>query len=74
MSESLNNIARRYFYAKLGGGLPEERLTGLQRRYWLSLSGGDHNTGFQSLEKDWLHGILLLNEFNCRDRHGISCH
>ncbi len=61
MSDSLNTLARKYFYSKLGGGLPEERLTGLQRRYWLTLLGGDHNTGFESLEKDWLRKIINDN-------------
>ena len=61
MAESLNNIARKYFYAKLGGGLPEERLTGLQRRYWSELLGADSSTGFKSLEKDWLRKIINDN-------------
>lgn len=61
MPDTLNELARRYFGAKLGDTTPGERVTNMQRRYWLGLLGGDTNTGLKSLEKDWLRKIINDN-------------
>ena len=61
MPDTLNELARRYFGAKLGDTLPGERVTNMQRRYWLDLLGGTTTTGLKSLEKDWLRKIINDN-------------
>jgi len=54
----LAELERRYFVEKAGGAEHNEPLTGIMRRYWLGLLGGDRNTGLNGLEKDWLRKII----------------
>ena len=58
---SLTELERRYFVEKAGGAVPSEPLNNIKRRYWLDSIGGDRNTGFNDLEKDWLRNIINDN-------------
>ena len=58
---SLAELERRYFVEKAGGATHDESLNNIKRRYWLGLLGGDRNTGFNGLEKDWLRKIINDN-------------
>ena len=57
----LSEKEREYFVEKAGGAHPSEKVTGLQRKYWLSTFGGDRNTGLGDLEKEWLRKIINDN-------------
>lgn len=58
---SLSELERRYFVEKVGGADRDETLNNIKRRYWLGLLGGDRNTGFRDLERDWLRKIINDN-------------
>lgn len=58
---SLSELERRYFVSKVGGSTTDEPLSNIKRRYWLGLLGGDKNTGFNDLEKNWLKKIINDN-------------
>lgn len=58
---SLSELERRYFVEKNGGADRSEKVTGLKRKYWLGLFGGDRNTGLDDLEKQWLAKIINDN-------------
>jgi hypothetical protein len=58
---SLSELERLYFVSKNGGADRSEKVTGLKRKYWLGLFGGDRNTGFDDLEKQWLSKIITDN-------------
>lgn len=58
---SLGTLARNYFVSKVGTAAPTEPLTSIQTRYWLTLLAASPDTGFKSLEKDWLRKIINDN-------------